>query len=187
LSARAAHLIIRRELVPPVESSPEKKRLPLLGPPGHEHLPTLELGTPEEDVAQQEPTPVPPRVLRAARAVAEALFSSSDGPPDAARLEWVVGDFGDFLSRSNSRPRSVMRLCLFALTWLAPWFVFRPFVPLGWLSLPTRIRALERIEHTALGPAALAPKAILCILWFEHADTQRETNTIPTCLNAPDA
>lgn len=118
--------------------------------------------------------------------VAEALFSDAHGPADPARLEWLVEDFGDFLACSSSRPRTVMRLCLFVLTWLAPFFVFRPFLPLHWLSVPTRIRALERLEHTALGPAALAPKAILCILWFEHADTQRETDTRASCLKSDD-
>jgi hypothetical protein len=65
--------------------------------------------------------------------------------------------------------------------YLAPLFIFRP-VSLRALSIRDRARALERFEATPHAPAALAVKAMLCILWFEHPRTQQETHTEPSCL-----
>lgn len=153
------------------------------GPPGHEHLHPLAPPDPDDDVAAREGTPVHSHVLHASRAFAEALFTTSAGPPEASRIDWLVEDFGRFLAAATPRARLVMRLCLFASTWLAPLFVLRP-VPLSWLPLPKRIEALERLEASFLGPAALAPKAMLCMLWLEHPEVQRETRTTPTCKGA---
>ena len=85
------------------------------------------------------------------------------------------------MARSAGRARLILRAALFALTFIAPLFVFIP-VPLGWLSVRRRVQALERLEASPLGPAALAVKAILCMLWFEHDTTRAETNTPATCL-----
>ncbi len=155
----------------------------LLGPPGREQLPLLPPPAPEDDVRNRRVTPLPLHVRHSARVVAEALFSSDAGPAEPSRLDWVAQDLMDFMARSPGRARFILRLSLFALTFLAPLFVFRP-LPLGWLSLPVRVRALERMEHSVLGPAALAVKAMLCMLWFEHPDTRRETNTPITCLRS---
>jgi hypothetical protein len=76
-----------------------------------------------------------------------------------------------------------MRLALFFLTWVAPLFI-RRFGPLGALPLDARARALGRVEAGAFATAVLAPKAILCFLWFEAPETQRETRTVPTCLRS---
>ncbi len=157
-------------------------KLPVLaGPPGHEHLPQLAPPAPEDDVRNREGTPLPDWALVAARGVAEALFSTDEGPPDPARVDWVVEDFGRFFAAGPDRARTVMRLCLFALTWVAPLFTGSPGTPLAKLPREKRMHALDRMEASPFGPAALAPKAILCMLWLEHPDTQRETGTEPTC------
>jgi hypothetical protein len=115
------------------------------------------------------------------RVVAEALFSPDGSLPDDERLAYIERDFGDFYARAQGNAGLILRLSLFALMYLAPLFVFRPG-SLRSLSIPQRARALERFEASPLAPAALAVKAMLCILWFEHATTQAETRTEPTCL-----
>jgi hypothetical protein len=134
------------------------------------------------EVKTREIAPVSPSTQRAAAAVAEALFSSGDGKVDVARLEWVVADLADYMARAPGRARMLLTLGLFVLTWVAPLLVWR-FGPLASLDLDLRVRALERIEQTILGPAALAMKAMLCMIWFEHDDTRRETRTEATCLH----
>ncbi len=155
----------------------------LVGPPGRESLALLPPPAPDADVRQRRVSLPPPRVKRAARVVAEALFSTEAGPPDAERLDWVAQDLMEFMARSPGRARMILRLALWALTFLTPLFVFAP-VPLGWLAVPTRVKALERMEHSVLGPAALAVKAMLCMLWFEHPTTRVETNTPVSCLRS---
>ena len=129
-------------------------------------------------VTARDFAPVSPHVRRAAMAVAEALFSSAD----PARIEWAVGDLADYMARAPGRARTLLTLGLFVLTWVAPLLVWRPG-PLSSLDVDLRVRALERIEQTILGPAALALKAMLCMIWFEHEDTRRETRTEATCLH----
>jgi hypothetical protein len=127
------------------------------------------------------PTPVSARTLAHATAFAEALFSTEDGPPDPARVAWLVEDLRDFLGRAGGSARLTLGACLFACYWLAPLFIGR-LPTLADLAPDERARALDKVERTALGPIALGPKAILCMLWFEHPETQRETDTAPTCL-----
>jgi hypothetical protein len=115
------------------------------------------------------------------RPIAEALFSTEAGAPDAARIAWVCADFRDFCSRASGRGRMIMLLSVWFLTWIAPFFVGR-LSPLESLSIEKRAEALERVEASFLGFTALAPKAMLCMMWFEHPDTQRETHTETTCL-----
>ena len=113
-------------------------------------------------------------------AIAEALFATEAGAPDSERVAWVCADFADFVSRAKGRGRLVLLLSVWFLTWLAPLAIFR-LGPLASLPLERRAEALERVEKSALGFIALAPKAMLCLMWFEHPDTQRETKTEPTC------
>jgi hypothetical protein len=134
------------------------------------------------DVVTARPADPPSPVVRAwARVVMEALFSTESGPPDAARVEDVLDDFLDFVARAPLRGRLIMALSLFVLVWLAPLFVGR-LPTLDGLELDKRAEALDRVEHGLFGPAALAPKAILCLLWFEHPATRVETRTEVTCL-----
>ncbi len=114
-------------------------------------------------------------------AIAEALFATEAGAPDPKRVAWVCADFTDFASRAQGRGRLVLLLSVWFLTWIAPLVVWR-FGPLAALPIELRAEALERVEGSSLGFIALAPKAMLCLMWFEHPDTQRETKTEPTCL-----
>lgn len=165
----------------PRGSHDRAKSLPVLkGPPGFEHLPQLPHLV-DADVRRRKGRPVPAGVRRTARLVAEALFSPDGEPPDAARLDWLEADFADFYARAHGNAGLILRLSLFALMWLAPLFVNR-LGPLSTLPIPRRVIALERFESSLLAPAALAVKAMLCILWFEHPRTQRETSTEPSCL-----
>lgn len=138
---------------------------------------------------------VPPRVLRRLRTVAEAVFATDDGPPPADRLAWLVKDFEDFLNRAGTRARLVFRLALWALVMVAPLFV-GALPGLHRLTVPDRVRALTRMEESALAGAVLAVKAFLCVLWYEHPDVQREVGyggfgvhgaaALPTGSPAPD-
>ncbi len=151
------------------------------GPPGREHLGLLPEPSAADDVRNRQLVLPPARVRLAARAVAEALFFAEAQPADPARLDWVAADLMDFMARSTGRAHLILRAALCVLTWVAPLFVFTP-VPLAWLPVRRRVQALERLELSPLGPAALAVKAMLCMIWFEHPDTQRETGTEPTGL-----
>lgn len=111
---------------------------------------------------------------RHTRAIAEALFFGEEGPPDAKRIDWVVADFADFAARVEPRSRFVFLLCTWVLTWIAPLFVLK-FGPLESLDMDDRIRALERLERSFMGPAALGPKIMLCTIWFEHPEIREAT------------
>jgi hypothetical protein len=113
-------------------------------------------------------------------AIAEALFATEAGAPDPKRIAWVCADFADFVARAQGRGRLILLLSVWFLTWIAPFFAFR-LGPLESLPIDVRSKALERVEGSSLGFIALAPKAMLCMMWFEHPDTQRETKTEPTC------
>jgi hypothetical protein len=113
--------------------------------------------------------------------VAEALFSPDGETVDRERLDWLEEDFADFFARAHGNARLILRASLLALMWVAPWFVFTPR-PLASLPIRRRAQALERLEGSPLAPAALAVKAMLCILWFEHPRTQEETGTGASCL-----
>ena len=117
---------------------------------------------------------LPDAFERRARAIAEALFATASGPPDPARIDWVVRDYSDFTSRISPRSRFIFLLCTWVLTWIAPLFVWR-FGPLGALDLELRTRALERIERSLIGPAALGPKIMLSMIWFEHPEIREAT------------
>jgi len=120
---------------------------------------------------------VPPSTLAALRAVAEAVFSDEQGPPPAARIDWVLVEFEDFLTLAGSRARLVLRAALFAVTVLAPLFVFS-LPPLRHLSVAKRVLALERMEASFASAAVLAVKAFLCVLYYEHPDVQREVGYV---------
>jgi hypothetical protein len=109
------------------------------------------------------------------------LFSWNGETPDTERLEYIEHDFADFYARSQGTAPLVLRLSLFVLMYVAPLFIFRP-TSLRSLSIENRARALDKLEASPLGPAALAVKAMLCILWFEHEKTQLETHTQTSCL-----
>ena len=126
-----------------------------------------------------------------ARAVAEALFSREDGPPPAARLDWLVADVADFLREAGPRVRVIFTGGLAVATWLAPPLVGRA-PPLSRLSVSDRCLALDRLEHSPLGLSLLAVKAMLCIPYYEHPDSLSEIGVTrpgqatPPCAGARD-
>ena len=160
-----------------------RRQLPLVlpGPPGHPALQSLQPPDADDDVALREGESLPEWAQTTARAFAEVLFMTNNGPPDAGRIAWLIRDFSHFVSASSGRAAEVMKLSLFALTWVAPLFVWRPFYRLESLTRWQRIRALDAMEASLLGPAVLGVKAMLCMIWLEHPDTQHETRTVPTC------
>jgi hypothetical protein len=114
-----------------------------------------------------------PRMRAATSALAEALFSSEDGPPPAARLSWLCDELEDFLGRAGPKARLFFRLSLLAVSVLAP-LMIRRLTPLRALPLAARTRALARLEESALALPLFAVKVILCILYYEHPDVARE-------------
>lgn len=122
-----------------------------------------------------------PRLLLAARALAEAIFSTDAGPPPGERLDWLMGELDDFLGRAGPRARALLRLSVFAVSWLAPLLSFK-VQPLRTLALAARIDALERLERSRAAMPLLATKAVLSILYYEHPDAAGEIGFDGACL-----
>jgi hypothetical protein len=120
------------------------------------------------------------RLLVRARAIAEALFLTADGPPPADRVEWLVNDLEDFLARSGARTRLIFGVAMLAVAVLAPLFSFR-LTSLSRIDVEERARVLERLENT-FGPPVLAVKALLCVLYYEHPDAQRHVGFDGGCM-----
>ena len=115
-----------------------------------------------------------PRPLRApTRAFAEALFQTEAGPPDAARIDWLLDELDDFLARSGSRAQLVFQGAITALQTLAPLSVGKP-VLLTMLKPEARATAIEKFEETQLGLAVLGAKAMLCLIWYEHPEVSAD-------------
>lgn len=119
--------------------------------------------------------------VRAVAALAEVLFETEEGPPPADRVTWLCGEVQDFFARVGTRSRLVFRLSLFAVGLLGPLLVLRPW-PLRFIGHERRAVALSRVERSPLGGALFAVKAILCILYFEHADAAAEAGYEAECL-----
>jgi choline dehydrogenase-like flavoprotein len=110
--------------------------------------------------------------VRAAVAIAEALFARMGRPPAADRLAWIEREIEDFLARSGVRARFVLSLLVWLVSLLAPLFVHR-FGMVSALALEDRVRALAVFERR-FGAPLLAVKAILCLIYYEHPDAARE-------------
>ncbi|MFW6023237.1 MAG: hypothetical protein ACOC9O_00700 [Myxococcota bacterium] len=122
-----------------------------------------------------------PRMRKATRAVAAALFRTEQGPPPADRLDWLVDDMDHFLALAGPRARLIYRLCLFAISALAPLFVGRP-PPYRAMSEAKRAVALERLEKSPLGITVFGCKMLLCIVYYEHPDAARDIGFDGRCL-----
>lgn len=123
---------------------------------------------------------LPPRSVRAARVVAEALFARAEGAPPADRLDYLGDDLGDFFGHVTLRARVLFRACVAAVFWIAPLLLAR-LPPLSRLSVGERVEALERMERTPLSLALLGAKAILSIVYFEHPDAAAEIGWDQRC------
>ncbi len=116
--------------------------------------------------------------LRAGRAFSEALFSTGEAPPPRERIDWLMREVDDVLVHAGWRSTGVYKLVLMAVALLAPPFIGR-LRPLWSLSLPQRVEALTRMEHSALGAVVLAAKSLICLLYYEHPDAAREIGHVP--------
>ncbi len=122
---------------------------------------------------------LPAGTLRAARAVAEALFAQEHGPP-ADRLDWMIRDLGDFFGHVTLRARLLFRACIATIAWIAPLMIAK-LPPISRLSVPERIEAIERLERSPLSLALLGAKAPLCIVYYEHPDAADEIGWDQRC------
>ena len=117
--------------------------------------------------------------LRSARGIAEAVFSSEAGAPPAERIDWLASELTQFIQRAGWRSGGFYQLGLLLIAFLAPLLILRP-APLWRLSLEDRVRALRRMER-AFASVVLPVKAILCIIYYEHADAAREVGYASPC------
>ena len=106
-------------------------------------------------------------------AVAEAMFTTHQGPPPADRIQWLWGELWDFSTRVGGLGVFALRMSLFFLTWVAPLYVLR-LPPLRRLSVHRRIEAMERFERGFMGITFYALKAMLCMMYYEHPDAAQE-------------
>lgn len=120
---------------------------------------------------------------RASLALAEALFSTPEGPPPSERLGWLIDDLDHFMAHAGPRARLAYGLCLRAISWIAPLLVGRPGSLAG-LDLPLRIKALERFERSPVALTFFGAKTILCILYYEHPEAARAAGVDPSCLRS---
>ena len=115
------------------------------------------------------------------RAVAEALFATSAGPPSAERIDWLLLEIEDFLARAGPRTRFVLGLAVFAVNLLAPLLVLR-FISLRRLPLAQRVHALRNLENSPLAAPLFAVKALLSLIYYEHPEAAREVGFDGACL-----
>ena len=113
--------------------------------------------------------------VRTMMAIAEAAFSTEDGPPPADRIEWLRREYVDLMSRASGRGRFYFGAGSLVVALVAPLLIgklrrfHRP-------ALEDRVAALRRFEAHPLGSILIALRAILCLLWYEHPDVAREVD-----------
>jgi len=122
-----------------------------------------------------------PRTIRTMQAIAEAIFASEAGPPPEARIRWLCAEMDDHLAHAGPTARTFLRAATLAVAAAAPVFARQP-LPLERMSLKTRIKALDRMEHSIAVAPLLAVKAVLCILYYEHPDAAREAGFDGGCM-----
>ena len=118
-----------------------------------------------------------PDWLPAARAFAEALYATNEGPPPPDRIRYLLDELVDFVAHAGLRSELVLRLGLTLAMWGAPPLIGRA-PPLARLSIDERIVALTKLEHSPAGLPLLAVKAIFSIIYYEHPDVLRESGII---------
>jgi hypothetical protein len=105
------------------------------------------------------------------RSLAEAMFAHEQGPaPD--RLDAITVEFDHFISPASRSTRFGL-LVMLELVRFAPLLVLLRVSTFEALSLDERVLVLERMAKSSLVLLALALaacKAILSLLFFEHAD-----------------
>ena len=120
---------------------------------------------------------------RQLRALTEAIFATTDGPPPKDRIDWLCDDFDDFVEQAGPRSELIFNGALAVATFLAPPLI-GALPPLSRLSVSDRARALEAIEATPAGLPILALKAILCTIYYEDPDALAEIGVEPGCMGS---
>jgi hypothetical protein len=119
--------------------------------------------------------------LRRLGVIAEAVFASDHALLDSQRLRWLLAEIKDFTERAGPRARFVIVLSTLAVSVLAP-LLSRRFCSLLKFAPRERIRALERLEASALCAPLIAVKALLAVIYYEHPDAQRDVGFDAACL-----
>jgi len=107
--------------------------------------------------------------VRSIRAISEAIFSEDEEPINAARLDWLIHEYQDFMSRAPSKQRLLFTLATLVVAFCGPLFILR-FQSFSSLSLTLRIRALRRLETRPAGKILIPLRAILCLIYYEHPE-----------------
>jgi hypothetical protein len=109
-----------------------------------------------------------PRHRRVLRAFAEALFYDENAPFEEGRLDALVENCDDFVSRASKTLRFGLTGILDAIRWL-PILVIHRFSTFEELSTADRVTMLERMDRAAppLPLMLVAYKTILAMLFFE--------------------
>lgn len=116
-----------------------------------------------------------PFARRTIAALAEAMFTHPDDPPDAgarARFEWLAGDADAYVSNASA----LMRIgfwCMLLVLELLPLFVVGRLSRCSSLRLEVRVRYLEKLDRGRVVFLALFVtvwKTLLTILYFEHPE-----------------
>jgi hypothetical protein len=126
--------------------------------------------------------------VRVLRAVAEALFATSAGPPPPAAVEDAVREVGRFARQAGTQTRLALRAAL-VLVQAAPLLFFGRLRRFTSASLALRAACFERFERGRLGILAVVLKLPLCLAYFEGpalAETGYDGPGLPR-VGAPDA
>lgn len=117
-------------------------------------------------------TVLPGPTEAAARALCQCIFDRGHGiPPD--RMSFALVDVDDFTRRAGPKTRFAFLASLLLLQWIWP-LAFGFFGRFSALPISRRLDLLEKIEATALAPMLVLPKAMLCLVFFEHPDALKE-------------
>ncbi len=123
---------------------------------------------------------VSPRTVRGALAIADGVFSRGGRGLPPERAAWLAREIEDYLSRGSVAARLMLSAMIALVSLVAPLMIAR-LGPLGRLATSDKARALERLE-ARFGEPLLAVKAMLCLLYYEHADAAREVGFDGECL-----
>ena len=91
-----------------------------------------------------------PFTQAAIKSISEALFSEDSQPIPKARLDWLVAEYSDFLSRAPSSKRVLFTIASAVVSLIAP-LLIGSFSSLASLSFPDRVRALRKFETRPIG------------------------------------
>jgi hypothetical protein len=107
------------------------------------------------------------------RALAEALFCAPEGPPPAARLDWLDAEVADVYCLADGGIRFLIRLSVLLVSVLTSLYVGR-LTPMRRLPLELRMRGLGRLERGSFAGPLMILKALICLIYYEHPDVERE-------------